>query len=124
MNIHNQFSFKYFIVFIVILLAVNLLIFKFQKRDWRELFNWKLILLTLAFTFLGLFYSEISHSKDWIVKTYGFPNFFYLEKKSFGEPICVEFFIQEFKYLNFIQDFILFYLSLNLIKTILKNSLK
>ena len=30
----------------------------------------------------------------------------------------------DFKYLNFIQDFILFYLSLNLIKTILKNSLK
>ena len=124
MNIHNQFSFKYFIVFIVILLAVNLLIFKFQKRSWREFFNWKSILLAFIFTFLGLFYSEISHSKDWIIKTYGFPNFFYLEKKSFGEPICVEFFIQEFKYLNFIQDFILFYLSLNLIKTILKNSLK
>ena len=124
MNIHNQFSINYFIVFIVILLAVNLLIFKFQKRDWREFFNWKSILLALVFTFLGLFYSEISHSKDWIIKTYGFPNFFYLEKKSFGEPICVEFFIQEFKYLNFIQDFLLFFLSLNLIKTILKNSLK
>ena len=124
MNIHNQFSFIYFIAFTVILLAVNLLIFKFQKRDWREFFNWKSILLALVFTFLGLFYSEISHSKDWIIKTYGFPNFFYLEKKSFGEPICVEFFIQEFKYLNFIQDFILFYLSLNLIKTIFKKSLK
>jgi uncharacterized membrane protein len=63
MNIHNQFNINYFIVFIVILLAVNLLIFKFQKRDWRELFNWKLILLALVFTFLGLFYSEISIQK-------------------------------------------------------------
>ena len=124
MSIHNQFSFIYFIAFTVILLAVNLLIIKFQKRDWREFFNWKSILLALVFTFLGLFYSEISHSKDWIVKTYGFPRYFYLTKKPFGGPFCVEIFIQEFKYFNFIQDFILFYLSLNLIKTILKNSLK
>ena len=121
MSIHNQFSFIYFIAFTVILLAVNLLIIKFQKRDWREFFNWKSILLALVFTFLGLFYSEISHSKDWIVKTYGFPRYFYLTKKPFEEPICVEFFIQEFKYLNFIQDFLLFFLSLNLIKAIFKN---
>ena len=124
MSIHNQFSFIYFIAFTVILLVVNLLIFKFKKRDWREFFNWKSILLALVFTFLGLFYSEISHSKDWIVKTYGFPKFFYLEKKTFEEPICVEFFIQEFKYLNFIQDFLLFFLSLNLIKAIFKKPLK
>ena len=124
MNIHNQFTFNHFIIFLIFLLVVIFLIFKFKKRDWREFFNWKSILLALVFTFLGLFYSEISHSKDWIVKTYGFPRYFYLTKKPFGEPICVEFFIQEFKYLNFIQDFILFYLSLNLIKTILKNSLK
>ena len=124
MNIHNQFTFNHFIVFSIILLVANLLIFKFRKRDWRELFNWKLILLALAITFLGLFYSEISHSKDWIVKTYGFPKFFYLEKRPFGGPFCIEIFIQEFKYLNFIQDFMLFYLSLNLIKTIFKKSLK
>ena len=121
MNVHNQFNINYFIVFIVILLAVNLLIFKFQKRDWRELFNLKLILLAFIFTFLGLFYSELSHSNDWIVKTYGFPRYFYLTKKPFEEPICVEFFIQEFKFLNFIQDFLLFFLSLNLIKAIFKN---
>ena len=121
MNIHNQFTFNHFIIFLIFLLVVNLLIIKFQKRDWRELFNLKLILLALAFTFLGLFYSEILHSKGWIVKTYGFPKFFYLEKKPFEEPICVEFFIQEFKYLNFIQDFLLFFLSLNLIKAIFKN---
>ena len=121
MNIHNQFTFNHFIIFLIFLLVVNLLIFKFKKRDWRELFNLKLILLALAFTFLGLFYSEILHSKGWIVKTYGFPKFFYLEKKPFEEPICVEFFIQEFKFLNFIQDFLLFFLSLNLIKAIFKN---
>ena len=121
MSIHNQFSFIYFIAFTVILLAVNLLIFKFQKRDWRELFNLKLILLAFIFTFLGLFYTELSHSNDWIVKTYGFPRYFYLTKKPFEEPICVEFFIQEFKFLNFIQDFLLFFLSLNLIKAIFKN---
>ena len=124
MNIHNQFTFNHFIIFLIFLLVVNLLIFKFKKRDWREFFNWKSILLALVFTFLGLFYSEISHSKVWIVKTYGFPNFFCLTKKTFGEPICVEFFIQEFKYLNFIQNFSLFFLSLNLIKTIFKKSLK
>ena len=121
MNIHNQFTFNHFIIFLIFLLVVNLLIFKFKKRDWRELFNLKLILLALAFTFLGLFYSEILHSKGWIVKTYGFPKFFYLEKKPFEEPICVEFFIQEFKFLNFIQDYLLFFLSLNLIKAIFKN---
>ena len=124
MNIHNQFTFNHFIIFLIFLLVVNILIFKFKKRDWRELFNLKLILLALAFTFLGLFYSEILHSKGWIVKTYGFPKFFYLEKKTFEEPICVEFFIQEFKYLNFIQDFLLFFLSLNLIKAIFKKPLK
>lgn len=124
MNIHNQFSFNYFIVFTVILLAVNLLIFKFKKRSWRELFNWKLILLAFIFTFLGLFYTELSHSNDWIVKTYGFPRYFYLTKKPFGEPICVEFFIQEFKYLNFIQDFLFCFLSLNLMILIFKKPLK
>ena len=124
MNIHNQFTFNHFIIFLIFLLVVIFLIFKFKKRDWREFFNWKSILLALVFTFLGLFYSEISHSKDWIVKTYGFPIYFYLTKKPFGGPFCVEIFIQEFKYLNFIQDFILFFLSLNLIKTIFKKSLK
>lgn len=124
MSIHNQFSFIYFIAFTVILLVVNLLIFKFKKRDWRELFNLKLILLALAFTFLGLFYSEILHSKGWIVKIYGFPRYFYLTKKPFGEPICVEFFIQEFKYLNFIQDFLFCFLSLNLMILIFKKPLK
>lgn len=124
MNIHNQFSFNYFIVFSIIFLIVNLLIFKFKKRDWRELFNWKLILLALVFTFLGLFYSETTHSNDWIVKTYGFPRYFYLTKKPFGEPICVEFFIQEFKYLNFIQDFLFCFLSLNLIKILFKKPLR
>ena len=121
MNIHNQFTFNHFIIFLIFLLVVISLIFKFKKRDWREFFNLKLILLALAFTFLGLFYSEILHSKGWIAKTYGFPKFFYLEKKPFEEPICVEFFIQEFKFLNFIQDFLLFFLSLNLIKAIFKN---
>lgn len=124
MNIHNQFSFNYFIVFSIIFLIVNLLIFKFQKRDWRELFNWKLILLALVFTFLGLFYSETTRSNDWILKTYGFPRYFYLTKKPFGEPICVEFFIQEFKYLNFIQDFLFCFLSLNLLKVLFKKPLK
>ena len=124
MNIHNQFTFNHFIIFLIFLLVVIFLIFKFKKRDWREFFNLKLILLALAFTFLGLFYSETTHSNDWIVKTYGFPKFFYLEKKPFEEPICVEFFIQEFKFLNFIQDFLLFFLSLNLIKAIFKKSLK
>jgi biotin transporter BioY len=80
MNIHNQFNINYFIVFIVILLAVNLLIFKFQKRDWRELFNWKLILLALVFTFLGLFYSEISSSGDWNEKILVFLEVFILKK--------------------------------------------
>ena len=121
MNIHNQFTFNHFIIFLIFLLVVIFLIFKFKKRDWREFFNWKSILLALVFTFLGLFYSETTHSNDWIVKTYGFPKFFYLEKKPFEEPICVEFFIQEFKFLNFIQDFLLFFLSLNLIKAIFKN---
>mgnify|MGYP000266943448 CR=1 FL=1 len=63
----------------------------------------------------------IKISKDWIVKTYGFPRYFYLTKKPFGGPFCVEIFIQEFKFLNFIQDFLLFFLSLNLIKAIFKN---
>ena len=121
MNIHNQFTFNHFIIFLIFLLVVNLLIFKFKKRDWRELFNLKLILLALVFTFLGLFYSETTHSNDWIIKTYGLPRYFYLTKKPFGGPFCVEIFIQEFKFLNFIQDFLLFFLSLNLIKAIFKN---
>ena len=120
----KDFSFIYFIAFTVILLVVNLLIFKFKKRDWREFFNWKSILLALVFTFLGLFYSEISHSKDWIVKTYGFPRYFYLTKKPFGGPFCVEIFIQEFKYLNFIQDFLFCFLSLNLMILIFKKTQK
>lgn len=124
MNIHNQFTFTHFIVFSIIFLVVNLMLFKFQQRDGREFFNWKLILLALVFTFLGLFYSEISNSNDWMVNTYGFPRSFYLTKKPSEEPICVEFYIQEFKYFNFLQNFILFFLSLNLIKTKFKKSLK
>ena len=124
MSIHNQFSFIYFIAFTVILLVVNLLIFKFKKRDWREFFNWKSILLALVFTFLGLFYSEISSSGDWNVKTYGFPRYFYLTKKPFGGPFCVEIFIQEFKYLNFIHDFLFCFLSLNLMILLFKKPLK
>lgn len=124
MNIHNQFTFTHFVVFSIILLIVNFLIFKFKKRDGREFLNCKLVLLAFISTFLGLFYSEISHSNDWMVKTYGFPKCFYLTKKPSEEPICVEFFIQEFKYFNFLQNFTLFFLVLNLIKIIFKKSLK
>ena len=124
MNIHNQFSFKYFIVFIVILLAVNLLIFKFKKRDWRELFNLKLILLALVFTFLGLFYSEISSSGDWNEKNFGFPRSFYIEKVSKNSSAFVKFEIFRIHYFNFFQNFSLFFFFLNLIKTIFKKSLK
>lgn len=124
MSIHNQFSFIYFIAFTVILLAVNLLIIKFQKRDWREFFNWKSILLALVFTFLGLFYSEISSSGDWNEKNFGFPRSFYIGKVSKNPSAFVKFEIFRIHYFNFLQNFSLFFLSLNLIKTIFKKTLK
>ena len=78
MNIHNQFSFIYFIVFIVILLAVNLLILNSKKRLER-IFQLEIIFIGFSFYLLGLFYSEISHSKSWIVKLMVF-KIFYLTK--------------------------------------------
>ena len=109
MSIHNQFSFIYFIAFTVILLAVNLLIIKFQKRDWREFFNWKSILLALVFTFLGLFYTEISSSGDWNEKNFGFPRSFYIEKVSKNSSAFVKFEIFRIHYFNFLQKRILYF---------------
>jgi hypothetical protein len=102
MNIHNQFSINYFIVFIVILLAVNLLIFKFKKRDWRELFNWKLILLALVFTFWDYFILKFLF-KRLDCKNLWFSKNFYLKK--YLKTFAFENFIQEFNYFNFIQNF-------------------
>lgn len=120
MNIQTQFTFNYFIVFSIILLVVNFILFKFKKTNWREFVSWKLILWALIFTFLGLFYAEISHSSDWMVKTYGFPKYFYLTKIFFGEPVFAEFYIQEFNYLNFLQNFLLTYFFSSLIFKIFK----
>lgn len=124
MNIHNQFTFTHFVVFSIILLIVNFLIFKFKKRDGREFFNWKLILLALIFTFLGLFYSEMSSSGDWNEENFGFPRSFYIEKLSKIPSAYVKFEIFRIDYFNFLQNFTLFFLSLNLIKIIFKKSLK
>ena len=124
MNIHNQFTFNHFIIFLIFLLVVIFLIFKFKKRDWREFFNWKSILLALVFTFLGLFYSEISSSGDWNEKNFGFPRSFYIEKVSKNPSAFVKFEIFRIHYFNFLQNFSLFFLSLNLIKTIFKKTLK
>ena len=80
MSIHNQFTFIYFIVFIVILLAVNLLIIKFQKRDWREFFNWKSILLALAGLVLGFYWQHFS-CLIWIRFRYKQPGLFYVASR-------------------------------------------
>jgi len=80
--------------------------------------------LALVFTFLGLFYSEISSSGDWNEKNFGFPRSFYIEKVSKNPSAFVKFEIFRIHYFNFLQNFSLFFLSLNLIKTIFKKTLK
>lgn len=124
MNIHNQFTFNHFIILSIILLIVNFLIFKFKERNRKELFNQKLILVALVLTFLGLFYSEMSSSGDWLENSFGFPRSFYIEKISRNPSAFVKFEIFRIDYLNFIQNFVLFFLLLNLIKEFFKKPVK
>ncbi|WP_179473025.1 hypothetical protein [Chryseobacterium sp. H1D6B] len=85
----------------------------------KVLFDWKTAVLAVTVTFLGLFYTEISNSKDWMVKTYGFPEYFYM-KKSSGAGGFLSFGIMRTNYIHFVQNFSLFYLLINSIRLIFK----
>lgn len=113
-DFHNEFTFYHFLILSVILLIVDIFILKFRKINWRDLLNWKILLLALVVTLLGLFYSELNFEKDWKIISYGFPKGFYFEKISLGKQIFMKFTITRFDYMNFIQNFILYFLLINI----------
>ncbi|PJJ67235.1 hypothetical protein CLV73_1237 [Chryseobacterium geocarposphaerae] len=115
MNFHNQFTTAYFLIVLCVLTIANFVVIRQRKLSWKLLLDWKIILFTLIITFLGLLYTEISVSKDWKIETYGFPKYFYLKKSSIGKDNFLSFGIVRFHFINFVQNFILFYLLVNLI---------
>ncbi len=115
MDFHNYFTTTYFLALLFVLIIANFVVIRQRKLSWKLLLDWKIILLTLIITFAGLLYSETSNSKDWIIKTYGFPKYFYLKKYSVGADHFLSFGILRIDYINFIQNFVLFFLVVGLI---------
>lgn len=115
MDFHNQFTFFYFLAILIILLIVNYIALKAKKQNWKTLLNWKILMVAIIITFLGLLYTEISMSKDWKIETYGFPKYFYLKKSSIEKENFLSLGIVRFHFINFIQNFILFYFLINFI---------
>lgn len=115
MDFHNQFSTIYFLVLLFVLIIANFVVIKRRKLSWKLLLDWKIILLTLIITFAGLLYSETSNSKDWIIKTFGFPRYFYLKKYLANTDHFLSFGILRIDYINFIQNFVLFFLVVGFI---------
>ncbi|GAA4162102.1 hypothetical protein GCM10022217_28940 [Chryseobacterium ginsenosidimutans] len=120
MDFHNQFTLYHFLAFTILLLVISFIILRFKKLNGKTLLDWKVGLLALLVTLLGLFYSETSNAKDWIVKSYGFPRGFYLEKISSGKDAFISWGIVRLDYMNFVQNFILFFLLINIFRLILK----
>jgi len=115
MDFHNQFTFFYFLAILIILLIVNYIALKAKKQNWKTLLNWKILMVAIIITFFGLLYTEISVSKDWKIETYGFPKYFYLKKSSIEKESFLSLGIVRFHFINFIQNFILFYFLINFI---------
>ncbi|WP_345199628.1 hypothetical protein [Chryseobacterium ginsengisoli] len=115
MDFHNQFTTIYFLVLLFVLIIANFVVIKRRKLSWKLLLDWKIILITLIITFAGLLYSETSNSKDWIIKTFGFPKYFYFKKYSANTDHFLSFEIVRIDYINFIQNFALFFLAISFI---------
>jgi amino acid transporter len=124
MDIHNQFTSMYFLLIFTIFVAVNLVILRFKKQNWKVLFDWKVIATAFVITLLGLLYCESSKSNDWLIETSGFPKYFYLKKSSLGKDALMDWGIVQFDYINFLQNLILIFLLLDIFKLMLQNSLK
>ncbi len=122
MNIHTQFTFNHFLILAILLLVLNLILMKVKKVHFKIFFNWKILIVVMIVTLLGLFYSEIKHSGDFMIKSFGYPRDFYFEKVVRKTNGFTLFTISYFNYFNFIQNFILYFLSLNLIIKIFKKS--
>ncbi|MFC3158227.1 hypothetical protein SAMN05443633_110102 [Chryseobacterium arachidis] len=115
MDFHNHFTTTYFLALLSVLIIANFAVIRQRKLNWKLLLDWKIILLTLIVTFAGLLYYETSNSKDWIIKTYGFPKYFYLKKYSANTDHFLSFGILRIDYINFIQNFVLFFLVVGFI---------
>jgi amino acid transporter len=124
MNIHNQFTSTYFLLLFIIFVVINLIILRFKKQNWKALLDWKVISLAIIITLLGLLYDESSKSNDWLIETSGFPKHFYLKKSSLGKDAFTNWGIVSFDYINFLQNFILIFLLLDIVKLTLKRSFK
>lgn len=120
MDFHNYFTSTYFLALLFVLIIANFAVIRQRKLNWKLLLDWKIILLTLIITFAGLLYSETSNSKDWIIKSYGFPKYFYLKKYSANTDHFLSFEIVRIDYINFIQNFVLFFLTVGFIFLCLK----
>ncbi len=115
MNFHNQFTFYHFLLLSIILLIINILFLKFKKKPLKEFFSWKVLLFSILFTFLGLFYSEFRRSGDWFIDSFGFPRGFFEYKELRKSNGFTFFTTQYFNIFYFSQNLILFYLVSNLI---------
>ncbi|AZA49655.1 hypothetical protein EG346_16360 [Chryseobacterium carnipullorum] len=124
MDIHNQFTSMYFLLLFTTFVALNLIILRFKKQNWKVLFDWKVIVSAFVITLLGLSYCESSKSNDWLIETSGFPKYFYLKKSSLGKDSLVDWGIVQFDYINFLENLILIFLLIDIFKLMLQSSLK
>ena len=120
MNLYTQFTFLHFLILSIILLIFNLFLIKYKNQNFKSLLNWKVFIIALIITFLGLFYYEMRYSGDWLLKSFGFPRDFYVQKFSTNNNSFVRFDVIRFDYINFFQNLILYYLISNLIYKLLK----
>ncbi|WP_223605451.1 hypothetical protein [Chryseobacterium sp. OSA05B] len=124
MDIHNQFTSMYFLLLFTTFVALNLIILRFKKQNWKVLFDWKVIVSAFVITLLGLSYCESSKSNDWLIETSGFPKYFYLKKSSLGKDSLMDWGIVQFDYINFLENLILIFLLIDIFKLMLQSSLK
>ena len=120
MDFHNYFTSTSFLALLFVLIIANFAVIRQRKLSWKLLLDWNIILLTLIITFAGLLDSGTSNSKDWTIKTYGFPKYFYLKKYSANTDHFLSFEIVRIDYINFIQNFILFFLVISFIVLLIR----
>lgn len=121
MKIHPYFTFIHFAVIAVILLVATVLVCRSKKIPYIKLLNWKVMLLSLLPTFLGAFYKEHGFSGMYRYRSYGFPRkIFEIYNNIDGTTPVVRVYSQmNWGYL--LQNWILFYLFINLIFILFKN---
>lgn len=118
--IHQHFTFMHFLAIAGVLLLLNILLLKYDRRKISV--AWQVVVGAFLLTILGFIYRETGTSGTYNFTKYGFPKpIFEISRimERFDKNVDVRVF-SAVRWKNLVQNWALFFLFLNLIKEIFR----